>query len=685
MAEFVDLILRFIADHRAWAYILAYLLAMAEALPIVGTVVPGSIIIVGLGALVPSSALDLWHLLIWSTLGAITGDGASYWLGRHFHEEISRLWPFRHHPTLISRGESLIRAHGGKAVFTSRFVQGPRAIVPLAAGILGMSAHRFFTVNILSAMIWAPSHILTGALLGGSVVLAGAVAGRLAVLLVLALVLVWSSVWLVRRGLRLAPRVWATAQERSLTWARAGNSAAHRQVAALLDPNRQETTALAIFTIVLVGAAWVSLGVLEDVATGDPLVRMDAAVYHFLQGLRTPWIDRLVIGITELGDKSVVAALAVAVLLWLVVRRAWRTAAYWVAGLFFASAFGTLLKLVLHRPRPAVVYEGWNAYAFPSGHATMSMVLWGFLCVLIAREARPRSWPWIFGTGAAIVSLIAFSRLYLGVHWFSDVVGGLAFGTAWVALLSIAYLRQGPQQVGGKALAVVACGAFLVAGVAHVHFKFPEDAHSYAAKVSPVVVSYKSWREARWRDLPARRTDLEGEYEEPLTIQWAGDLDRLKDALLGNGWRVPAPWSARSALNWLSPQIAGDALPVLPKLHDGRPPALALIRVGDGLPSGGSRLVLRFWESGVQLMTEFEPQHSLWIGEAVAEAISRPMGLFSITRTLSEFNAPLSVFRDSLEPDLFVMRSRETTTAGWDGQVILGPWERTPHSTAPGK
>ena len=83
MTEFVDLILQFVGDHRAWAYVLAYLLAMAEALPVVGTVVPGSIIIVGLGALIPSGILNLWYLLIWSTLGAITGDGASYWqIGR---------------------------------------------------------------------------------------------------------------------------------------------------------------------------------------------------------------------------------------------------------------------------------------------------------------------------------------------------------------------------------------------------------------------------------------------------------------------------------------------------------------------------------------------------------------------------------------------------------------------------
>jgi undecaprenyl-diphosphatase len=679
MTEFVDFVLRVVGEHRAWAYALAYLLAMAEALPLVGTVVPGSIVVVGLGALVPSGTLDLWYLLVWSTLGAITGDGASYGLGRHFHEEIARVWPFRRYPTLISRGESLFRAHGGKAVFASRFVQGPRAFVPLAAGIVGMPVHRFLFVNILSALIWAPSHILVGALLGGSVVLAGAIAGRLAVLLVIVLVLACLGAWLVRLGLRLVPRVWTSARERASAWAHAGNGWGRRQVAALLDPDRPETTALVIFSFVLVGAMWIFFGVLEDVITGDPLVRVDTAVHNFLQGLRTPWIDRLAIGITELGDKTVVIALAVSVLLWLAVRRAWRTAGYWVSGLVLASGFGTLLKLTLHRPRPTAVYEGWSAYAFPSGHATMSMVLWGFLCVLIAREARPRWWPWIFGAGATIVALIAFSRLYLGVHWFSDVVGGLAFGTAWVALLSVAYLRHTPQRVGAMALATVACGAFLVAGIAHIHAKFPDDLRRYAVKASPDMIPFEAWRDARWRDLPARRADMEGEYEEPLTIQWAGDLPRLKDTLLANGWRTPTPWSVPAALDWLNPASTGESLPVLPKFDDGRLPSLTLVKVGDRLPAGASRLVLRLWDSEVRLTAGSGPPRVLWIGEAVGETVSRPLGLFSIARTMRDVDAPVAVFRRSLEPNSLVIRSRETITPGWDGRVILGGGDTALH------
>ena len=673
MTEFVDSILHLVAAHRAWAYGLAYVLALAEALPVVGTVVPGSILIVGLGALVPSGAMELWPLVFWSTLGAISGDGGSYWLGRRFQHQIFRVWPFRRYPGLIARGESLFRSQGGKAVFVSRFVQGPRAFVPLAAGVLGMPTSRFLAVNMASAVVWAPSHILAGAVLGGSVALAGAVAGRLAVLFGLALVVVWISLWLVRHGLRLAPRLWAVVQGRALAWARAGSGPAHREVAALLDTRRPEAAALALAAAVLAGAVWLFLGILEDVVSGDPLVRADAAVFHFLQGLRTPWADRLLIGVTELGDKAVVLPVAAAVLVWLAWRHAWRGAAYWLGGLVFASLFGTLLKLGLHRPRPMAIYEGVSAYAFPSGHATMSMVLWGLLGVFIAREARPGWWPWIFGAGATIVSLIAFSRLYLGVHWLSDVLGGLAFGTAWVALLSVAYLRHRPQAIGGGALALIAGGAFLIAGAAHIRAGYPADAEHYAARPNPVVIAYDTWRQAAWRDLPARRTDMAGAAEEPLTVQWAGSLAPLREALVRAGWRAPVPWSAGGALAWFNPRAGAAALPVLPKFHGGRRPVLTLIRVADGLPAGAARLVLRLWPSGVRLATGAPPPRRLWLGEAVAESVSRPLGLLTIARTRRDFDAPLAALTGALDPNTFVERRRGIATAGWRGRVILGP------------
>src|SRR6266851_9025288 len=139
MGNVVGTIIEFAAAHHVLAYGLVVALAASEALPILGLFIPATAIIVGLSALVPSGAIDLWPLIASASIGAIIGDGASYWLGHRYHREITERWPLRHYPALITRGEEFLHRHGGASVFIARFTPGVRSVVPLIAGILRMS------------------------------------------------------------------------------------------------------------------------------------------------------------------------------------------------------------------------------------------------------------------------------------------------------------------------------------------------------------------------------------------------------------------------------------------------------------------------------------------------------------------------------------------------------------------
>lgn len=649
MIAFLETIDAFASAHQGLAYGLAFLMAMAEALPLVGTVIPGSVLIVALGALVPGGALALLPLLAAALAGAVSGDGASYWLGHRYREDLIRVWPFRRYPGLIAKGEALFRAGGGKAVFLSRFVQGPRAFVPLAAGILGMRPVRFFATNIASALIWAPSHVLAGALVGGSIALAGAVAGRLAALAILAILLVWFVLWLARRALGLAPRVWSAVGARALAWAAGGTSRAHRGVAALFDPRRRETLPLVALALLLLLAGWGFFGILQDITAGDPLIRADVAVYHFLRALRTPWADRFFVAVTELGDGFMVLVMSVAILAWLVWRRAWRATAYWLAGMLSANLLVAGLKLALRVPRPIALYESWSAYSFPSGHATMSVVFWGLVSVFVAREIDARRRPWVFAASALLASMIAFSRLYLGAHWLSDVLGGLALGTALVALLAVAYLRHRPAPIAARRFIVVMIALFATVGAAHVARRLPGDMTRYAAQIAPSALALARWRDEAWRTLPARRIDLGGELEEPLTLQWAARLDRIERALSRAGWRRPPPWTAQSALSWLGPRAVPGGMPVLPRLHDGRFPALTMIKTVDAPGAGtDTRRVIRLWPTDLRLTRAEQPPRALWLGELVVETITTPFRFVAVARTAPDDGARLKALARSL-------------------------------------
>jgi len=157
-----------------------------------------------------------------------------------------------------------------------------------------------------------------------------------------------------------------------------------------------------------------------------------------------------------------------------------------------------------------------------------------------------------------------------------------------------------------------------------------------------------------------------------LTVQWAGSLAPLRQALARAGWRAPVPWSTGGALAWFNPRAGAAALPVLPKFHDGRQPILTLIRLRAGRPAGVARLVLRLWPSGVRLARGAGPPRALWLGEVVAESLSRPFGLLAIARTMDDFDAPLAALMGALGQDRVVLRHR-TGGSGWHGQVVLGP------------
>lgn len=665
-----------IAQHPYWSGFAVFLSALAESLAVVGVIVPGALIMFGAGALVAMGALDLRATLAWAIAGAVAGDGISYWLGHHYRERLRSLWPFCRYPGLIGRGELFFQRHGGKSVLLGRFIGPVRPMIPAVAGMLGMPPLRFYAVNLLSALAWAPAYILPGVVFGASLKLASAVAARLAAMFVAVALGLWIAISATRRLVLWLP----SRMDRALTVFQAWASSpprpgwARKLVAELLDPARPAARALLVLAAVLILGAWGFLGVLEDVVTGDPLVRVDSGVYHLLRGLRTPLADTVMIALTELGDAAVTLPVVIVVLLWLVLKRAWRVAAYWLGAVAFAAALVLALKASLRLPRPVpLLYDGAYGFAFPSSHATMSLVIYGFLGVLLARELSARGRWLVFGVVVPLVGLIAFSRLYLGAHWLSDVLGGLAFGAAWVALLGIAYLRHPAPVLAVHGLAAVSLLTLLIAGGAHIAARYPADTERYAVRERVMALTEQAWWEGAWQALPAWRLDMEGEYEQPLTVQWVGSLQSLQEALRVHGWQASSPFSGRNCLLLLDMTRPAMQLPVLPLVHDGRNEALALIHAVAG--AADKRLVLRLWAAQAMLQGQAQP---VWIGTVTQETIHRPLAWFNLPHDGNDYNIPREALRQALVnvPLRQLSRRPETYRAQkgspiWDGQVLL--------------
>lgn len=670
MANLVAAIIEFARAHTLLAYGAAFILSGLEALPVVGALVPGSGAIVALAALVPGGVLRLWPLLIATTIGAIAGDGLSYWIGHHYRERTAALWPLRRYPGLIRHGEAFFACHGGKAVVIARFTPGVRAVVPLVAGMVGMPAARFYGTNILSAIIWAPAHIAAGVIVGASLTLLGAVAGRLAALVIALIVLIATVVWLTRHAVRRLALLTERLRRPALIWARARNTWIRREFLSLLEPGRKELPGLLALGAVLIASLWLLLAVLQDLIVGDPLVRADQVVFDLLQSLRVEWADSLAAALAELGDGLVTLAVAAVALLWLAWRGAPRAVIYVLAAVGGAVVFAAAIGLALQPLQPIATHGGRVLLPYPGAHVAVAVTLYGFLTVLIGREFGLRLRLGIATGASVLIAGLAFARLYLGADWLSIILVSLTFGTAWVALLSLAYLPRRPHTVRPVGLLVVSVLTLAVVGSANVGLAHHADMQRYAADVTTRSMTLAAWQQGGWRSLPPHRRDLFGQFEQPFTVQWIGDLDVLKTELLAHGWMPPASWASWSVLNWLSPQASPDSLPVLPRLGRGRAEGLVMVKTGAPEPAD-ERLVLRLWRSSVVVSTTDSITLPLWIGTVVIERIKPVYSLVSIASERSDLNAPLDRLADAV-PGVRGIRFDEVGRhRDWDGSVLL--------------
>jgi membrane protein DedA with SNARE-associated domain len=175
---------------------------LLEAVPVLGSIVPGSTIILSLSALIATGDLNPAGVLGSAIAGAMLGDGTAYWLGHRHPGQGQRMWPLNRHPDLVLRSETFFQRYGNAAVFFARFLPPVRAFVPITAGALGMTPRRFFTFDIAAILVWAPMHVVPGVLAGTAYRHAGVMAEHLLLPVVAGLIGVAVVVWGVRRWLQ---------------------------------------------------------------------------------------------------------------------------------------------------------------------------------------------------------------------------------------------------------------------------------------------------------------------------------------------------------------------------------------------------------------------------------------------------------------------------------------------------
>lgn len=634
-------LIEFLSANPQLALAAVFGAALLEALAIIGTVIPGSSIVFVGGMLVGLRVLDPLSTTVAAITGATAGDGISFWLGRRYRLEIRTMWPMKSHPELFDRGEAYFTRRGGKSVFFARFLGPLRAIVPLIAGMSDMPGPRFYLVNALSAFAWAAAHLAPGFLFGASLQLAGAVSSRLLILLIAIAAVAWSLHRLFRAAQSYGMARLAALRDKAVAAASRRRGLLSTITLSLFDPARPASEALLTAAILLAGSVWLFGGVLEDVASHDPLVQFDQTVFSAFQGIRTAWADNVMVTITEAAGPVGTVALVVVVSALLIALRYWRTLAYWLVTNAFAEVLVWVVKEMFARQRPHNIYTGHEQYSLPSGHATLSIAVYGFMAFLLAR-GRPLHQRRLIALVAAVVILaISGSRLYLGVHWFSDVVASLSLGLAWIAVVSIAYVHH----VSGERLRAVPVVLLMVAtvtlvGGGYAAWHHDADIERYAPAKHTPVESLVAWRDGGWRHQPGARSELGGDVEEPFSVQWVGSQQQIAKSLDVEGWHVAGGLRPGPLLLALIPGTNIDQLPVFPKFHHGRVEHMTLVK---SLDESG-RLVLRLWRARIDIaIPGGDPPSPLWYGMVTIERAERAPRIGALPYTTSDFSTPLTL------------------------------------------
>ncbi|MBK1703091.1 bifunctional DedA family/phosphatase PAP2 family protein [Halochromatium glycolicum] len=630
MHELLESLLTWIGANPKSAYLVVFSAALAESLAVVGMVVPGVMILFGAGALIAAGKIGFWPTAGAAVLGAVLGDGLSYWLGHRYGDRLRDCWPLNRYPRQLERGIAFFARYGGKSVAFGRFFGPGRAIIPLVAGMMQMRPSRFIVANLGSAAAWGPAYLAPGIVFGASLKLAAEAAARLAILLLILIGFIWLVAWLARRlYLLLSPHASAWVQA-LLHWANL-HPVLGRTAQALADPDHPDAATLAALAVALIGASAVlGIAVSAEIAGPQELV-INQMMLDLGQSLHTPLADQMMIALSRLGEPAVTVPLVVAVLVYLAANRQRRALLYWLAALGFPLLATPTLGWLVRVPRPEIgLGLGWP-WSFPSAQVLTATVLYGFLALSVARTLEP-GWRWLpYAAATVIIAAVTTARLYLGTEWLTDLVGTIALGLAWIAALGLAFhchTRQPREDAGLMWITII------VATLAVTTATFAQQ-HSDLARYRPSEV-WESLAAARWRarapiPVATHREDLWRRDQRPFHIQYAGPLDHLRQALNAQGWRSAEMLSWTNAIKLLSPSLPLNALPVVPHVHDGHHDELTMVKD----LSDGRRLVLRLWGAHCWIGGSVP----LWVGDVTELFKDNVLDLFALplTKPATEF------------------------------------------------
>lgn len=396
-------IIAFIQSNPEYGMIIAFALAMIESLPVIGSFVPGLLTMPPIGWLIATATLPAAETLSLILMGGIIGDYLGYMIGKHCKKHVQTTAAYYNKSSWLDVGENFVSHYGQYSIIIGRFIGPLRSSIPLFAGILNMKRGHFIAAAIPSVILWAALHLAPGFLLAWfdwdilqspSFLLTCYIGSLATILLVNATrtkLATFGKKFLAQHNLANVDQQYLADTIRILSYA----------------------TAIAITTTAVMSKT---------------LLPLSTWLLHILYEYHNTTGLSLALLLSNLAETTHISLLCLALTGWLTYNKQTNLARNLFVGFALTFAMVTIAKFLTNIPRPEFIAAHLSQQAFPSGHTALAIALIMGLQPLLKEHQTIRTAGWLF------LLIIPCTRLYLGAHWLSDIIGATFIALFCVAI-----------------------------------------------------------------------------------------------------------------------------------------------------------------------------------------------------------------------------------------------------------
>ncbi len=404
---FIDIISNFSFlgfDH--WGYVVVLFAAALEAVPLFGLFVPGMMIVVAGGFMAKLGILDIGDMIVIASIGAIVGDLAGYLLGKKygvsFLDKYGKYFFFRKEQ--FEKVKKLIDNHTGKSLIIGRFNFLTRSFAPFIAGSTHTSFGKFLLFNVIGGIAWAIIFVMVGFIFGQSYEVASRYIGEFITVAIIASI---SIIYLYR----------------------------------FVNKRKHIFSKYHLYTLIInIFSLYLFAKMVEDVINMELVTRLDVWLNEKIIFLWSTPLNEIMIFITNIASPLNLFLFSFLLFIVFLAKKKLYHAVLLLTGMTGGLLFEFVIKFIIQRERPINSLIEISGYSFPSGHATMATIFFALLLYAFKDDIKNKVLRIFFILGTVLVFLlVGLSRVYLNVHWFSDVLAGFALGLFWLTLLILVF------------------------------------------------------------------------------------------------------------------------------------------------------------------------------------------------------------------------------------------------------